>query len=63
MNSEYYNQIAKSTAHRKSRDDNKDFIFAKLSYLKDFLIYLIAFNTKDKTITKVKRFESICSSN
>jgi hypothetical protein len=46
MNSEYYNQIAKSTAHRKSRDDNKYFIFANRSYLKD--LTTIAFNTKDK---------------
>ena len=46
MNSEFYNQIAKSTAHRKSRDDNKDFIFANPSYLKD--LTNIAFNTKDK---------------
>ena len=34
MNTEYYNQIAKSTANRKSRDDNKDFIFANPDYLK-----------------------------
>lgn len=46
MNTEYYNQIAKSTAHRKSRDDNKDFIFANPDYLKYLLE--IAFNSKDK---------------
>lgn len=46
MNSQYYNQIAKSTAHRKSRDDNKDFIFQNPEYL-PFLIEL-AFNVADK---------------
>lgn len=46
MNAEFYNQIAQSTAHRKSRDDNKDFIFAHPSYLKE--LTEIAFNTKDK---------------
>jgi hypothetical protein len=46
MNAEYYNQIAKSTAHRKSRDDNKDFIFANPNYLND--LTKIAFNIKDK---------------
>lgn len=46
MNATYYNQIAKSTAHRKSRDDNKDFIFANPDYLKYLLE--IAFDTKDK---------------
>ena len=43
---EYYNQIAKSTAHRKSRDEHKDFIFANPDYLKYLLE--IAFNSKDK---------------
>ena len=37
MNAVYYNQIAKSTAHRKSRDENKDFIFANPNYLKDLV--------------------------
>lgn len=46
MNIEFYNQIAKSTAHRKSRDDNKDFIYANPNYLSD--LTEIAFNTKDK---------------
>lgn len=46
MNTEFYNQIAKSTAHRKSRDNNKDFIFVNPSYLSD--LTEIAFNTKDK---------------
>jgi hypothetical protein len=27
MNLSFYNQIQKSTAHRKSRDENKNFIF------------------------------------
>lgn len=46
MNTNYYQQIAKSTAHRKSRDDNKDFIFANPEYLAD--LTQLAFNTKDK---------------
>jgi len=46
MNSEYYNQIAKSTAHRKSRDDNKNFIFLHPEHLVD--LTEIAFNTQDK---------------
>jgi len=46
MNSEFYQQIAKSTAHRKSRDDNKNFIFTHPVYLSD--LTEIAFNTKDK---------------
>lgn len=46
MNAEYYQQIAQSTAHRKSRDDNKDFIFSHPEYLND--LTEIAFNSKDK---------------
>jgi len=46
MNTAFYNQIAKSTAHRKSRDDNKAFILANLNFLND--LTQIAFNTKDK---------------
>jgi hypothetical protein len=46
MNSEYYNQIAKSTAHRKSRDDNKNFIFDNPEYLK-YLVD-ISFNVKNE---------------
>lgn len=46
MNSEYYNEIAKSTAHRKSRDANKDYIFVNPYYIK-YLVE-IAFTTKDK---------------
>lgn len=46
MKSAYYNQIAKSTAHRNSRDNNKNFIFTN----PDCLQYLleIAFNVEDK---------------
>lgn len=46
MNANFYNQIANSTAHRNSRDENKNFIFNNPEYL----MYLleIAFNTKDK---------------
>ncbi len=46
MNPEYYKTIANSTALRKSRDDNKDFIFQHPEFLKDLLE--ISFNTKDK---------------
>ena len=43
---DYYNQIEKSSAHRKSRDDNKNFIFKNPSYLSDLIA--IALNEKDK---------------
>ncbi|MFN3754577.1 MAG: hypothetical protein ACK4R1_11015 [Flavobacterium sp.] len=46
MNPDYYKTIANSTAHRKSRDDNKNFVFQNPEYLKDLLE--ISFNTKDK---------------
>lgn len=46
MNTNYYQQIAKSTAHRKSRDDNKDFIFTNPGYLSDLIA--IALDTTDK---------------
>jgi hypothetical protein len=46
MNPEYYKTIVNSTAHRKSRDDNKYFIFQQPEFLKDLLE--ISFNTKDK---------------
>lgn len=46
MNSEYYNQIANSTAHRKSRDDNKDFVFENPEFLPDLIN--IAFTINDK---------------
>lgn len=46
MNAEFYNQIAHSTAHRKSRDDNKNFVFSNPRYLSD--LTEIAFNTHDK---------------
>ena len=46
MNTDYYKVIATSTAHRKSRDDNKDFIFQNPEFLKDLLE--ISFNVSDK---------------
>lgn len=46
MDSTFFNRIAKSTAHRKSRDDNKLFIFENPEYLPS--LTAIAFNTKDK---------------
>ncbi len=46
MNVDYYNQIVKSSAHRESREENRNFIFANPAYLKD--LTEIAFNTKDK---------------
>lgn len=46
MNIEYYNQVAKSSAYRKSRDDNKDFIFSNPHYLTNLVE--IAFQTQDK---------------
>lgn len=46
MNTNFYNQIALSSAHRKSRDDNKNFIFENPEFVAD--LTAIAFNTKDK---------------
>lgn len=46
MNVEYYEKIAKSSAHRKSRDENKDFIFEHPEYISDLVE--IAFDTNDK---------------
>lgn len=46
MNLSFYNQIQKSTALRKSRDENKNFIFTNPDYLSD--LTEIAFNIKDK---------------
>lgn len=46
MDSTFFNRIAKSTAHRKSRDDNKLFIFENPEYLPS--LTAIAFDTKDK---------------
>jgi hypothetical protein len=37
MNSKFYNQIANSTAHRKSRDENKQFIFTYPKYLNELV--------------------------
>lgn len=46
MNLEYYKTIANSTAHRKSRDDNKNFVLQNPEFLKD--LFAISFNIKDK---------------
>ena len=46
MNVDYYKKIANSSAHRKSRDENKDFIFEHPEYLSDLVE--IAFDTNDK---------------
>lgn len=46
MNQAFYNTIEKSTAHRKCRDDIKDYIFENNSYLPDLVE--IALNTTDK---------------
>lgn len=46
MNAAYYKIIANSTAHRKSRDENKNFIFENPTYIKD--LTALAFDTKDK---------------
>ena len=46
MNMEFYNKIAKSTAHRKSRDENKGFIFENPFLMPDLVE--IAFDVNDK---------------
>lgn len=46
MDATYYQTIANSTAHRKSRDDNKNFIFNHPEHLPDLL--QISYNTTDK---------------
>ncbi len=46
MNTEYYKTIANSSAYRKSRDDNKDFIFQNPEFLEDLM--KISYNVKDK---------------
>lgn len=46
MNLDFYNEIAESTAHRKCRDDIKNFVFDHPDYLKDLVE--IALMTKDK---------------
>jgi hypothetical protein len=53
MNVDYYNRIVKSSAHRESREENRDFIFANPLYLKD--LTKIAFNVKDKNHHKAYR--------
>jgi len=46
MDIEFYKQIEKSTAHRMSREINRDFIFKNPDFLNDLI--QIAFNIKDK---------------
>lgn len=46
MNVNFYQQIEKSTAHRKCRDDIKDFVFENPEFLSDLI--KIAFTIKDK---------------
>lgn len=46
MNTDFYNQIAKGTAHRKSRDVNTAFILAHPEYIED--LAAIACDQKDK---------------
>jgi hypothetical protein len=46
MNENFYHQIEKSTAHRKCRDDIKDFVFENPEFLPDLIN--IAFTTNDK---------------
>lgn len=46
MNAAFYHSIANSTAHRKSRDDHKDFVLHHPEYLKDLV--QIGLNTQDK---------------
>ncbi len=46
MDIEFYKQIEKSTAHRKSREINRDFIFNNPAFLNELI--QIAFNINDK---------------
>lgn len=46
MNADFYNQIAKGTAHRNSRDENTAFVLSNPEYIKD--LATIACNQKDK---------------
>ena len=46
MNSEFYNLIAKGTAHRKSRDEHTAFVLSHPEYLED--LASIGCNSKDK---------------
>lgn len=46
MNTEFYQVIDKGTAHRSSRDANKDFVLAHPEYLVD--LFAIGCNPKDK---------------
>jgi hypothetical protein len=47
MNTIYYQQIAKSTAHRKSRDTEKNFIFENPSFLNDLVAISLLTNDKN----------------
>jgi hypothetical protein len=46
MNQDFYKTIENSTAYRKSRDENKNFILDNPTYLNDLIT--IAFNISDK---------------
>jgi hypothetical protein len=46
MNTNFYNQIARGTAHRKSRDENTSFVLSHLEHIED--LAKIACNPKDK---------------
>lgn len=46
MNTNFYNQIAQGTAHRKSRDENTSFVLSHPKHIED--LAKIACNPKDK---------------
>ena len=46
MNTNFYNQIVRGTAHRKSRDENTSFVLAHPEHIED--LAKIACNPKDK---------------
>jgi len=46
MNTNFYNQIAQGTAHRKSRDENTSFVLSHPEHIED--LAKIACNPKDK---------------
>lgn len=46
MDADFYKQIDRSTAHRKSREDNRDFIYKNPNYLNE--LTQLAFDLKDK---------------
>lgn len=47
MNQEFYKRIEKSTAHRKSRDENKNFIYRNPEYLPDLIAIALSPNDKN----------------